>query len=89
MSKFRKSIGSGCVCLALVLSAALHAADHDRTIGVMFVVHGGDDVGTRHIQYLVAAFESRPAEVAFVEACLLQGGPGRSVKDDDPTGQRV
>jgi len=46
VKNFRKIVGLVSLLLALASSAALFAADHQRTVGVLFVVHGGDEEAT-------------------------------------------
>jgi len=43
VSKLGKLLSLASIVVALVFSPALQAADHQRTIGVLFVVHGGDE----------------------------------------------
>lgn len=43
MSGLRRCSRFSCVLVGVLLSAAIQAAGHGRTIGVLFVVHGGDE----------------------------------------------
>ncbi len=43
MSKFATTFKYFSAGIALLLASALHAGGHERTVGVIFVVHGGDE----------------------------------------------
>ena len=52
-------------------------------------VHGGDDVGPREAQHLVAAFEGLPAEVVGRQVESLHVRAEGTVEDDDPLGHGI
>ena len=52
-------------------------------------VHGGDDVGPREAQHLVAALEGLPAEVVGRQVESLHVRAEGTVEDDDPLGHGI